>query len=92
MEALIDRTIESDAEEITYCFQGGEPCMAGIAYFNNFISYVNKTNPGKQIHYAIQTNGTLIDRNWVKLFVQNQFLVGISIDGSVHNHDFSVQI
>lgn len=88
MRSLIDRTMGTDAQQINYCFQGGEPCMAGIAYFQNFISYVNTINNGKKITYAIQTNGTWIDSEWVKLFKENHFLVGISIDGFVRNHDY----
>lgn len=88
MHALIDRTMETNAEQINYCFQGGEPCVAGIEYFHKFIAYVNKTNNGKKVTYAIQTNGTLIDHNWVKLFRENHFLVGISIDGFIRNHDY----
>lgn len=87
MEALIMRTMETDAETINYCFQGGEPTVAGVDYFKAFIDCVNQHNNGKTITYAIQTNGTLLNNEWVKLFAENHFLVGLSIDGFKRNHD-----
>ena len=87
MKALIDRTMEMDVDQINYCFQGGEPCVAGVDYFKRFIDYVNQHNTGKKIRYAIQTNGTLIDQKWVELFKQHHFLVGVSLDGFKRNHD-----
>lgn len=88
MHALIERTMETDAEQINFCFQGGKPCVAGIEYFHKFIAYVNEKNNVKKITYAIQTNGTFLNQEWVKLFKENHFLVGISIDGFIRNHDF----
>ena len=89
MEKLIEQSLTLSVDTVQYCFQGGEPTCAGIDYFKAFINYVNTQNTqGKQIQYAIQTNGTLINEEWIQLLKENHFLVGISIDGFVKNHDY----
>ena len=89
MEALIEQSLELPVNQVNYCFQGGEPLCAGIDYFNKFISCVNEKNIyHKKIQYSIQTNGTLLDNQWIKFLKKNHFLVGISIDGFIKNHDY----
>ena len=85
--ALIDRTMCLDVNQINYCFQGGEPTVAGIDYFKDFIDYVDRVNTGKKITYAIQTNATLLDDAWIELFSKHDFLVGVSLDGFLENHN-----
>ncbi len=87
MYALIDKTMALDVEQINYCFQGGEPTISGISYFQSFIDYVDQVNQGKKITYAIQTNAILIDDEWIDLFVKKSFLVGVSLDGFLENHN-----
>ena len=88
MKNLIDKTLGMEVDQINYCFQGGEPTVAGTDYFHAFIDYVNEQNKGKKITYAIQTNGTLINDEWLKIFKDNDFLVGVSLDGFLENNDF----
>lgn len=73
---------------VTFSFQGGEPTTRGISFFKAFIDLVNEINTqGISVDYSIQTNGLLIDEEWVSLFAENHFLVGLSLDGpeEVHN-------
>jgi uncharacterized protein len=42
---------------------------------------------GKKIQNALQTNGTLLDAVWCEFFRENDFLIGISIDGPREMHD-----
>ncbi len=89
---LIDRTFEAVDPNgaVSFMFQGGEPTMAGLAYFEQFVSYVaSKRPPNVQVQYAIQTNGMLINDSWAELFLQHNFLVGISVDGYRDLHDFN---
>ncbi|MFA5302882.1 MAG: anaerobic sulfatase maturase [Bacteroidales bacterium] len=75
------------ADEISFCWHGGEPLLVGLDFFKKAVSFQKKFNPGKQISNSLQTNGTLIDREWVDLFLENNFLVGVSIDGPQAIHD-----
>ena len=65
-------------------FQGGEPLVSGIGYFKHFIEKM-KEYPDIETHYSLQTNGTLINDEFVKLFKDNNFLIGVSLDGYEEN-------
>lgn len=89
MHKLIDQSFDYADFECTFAFQGGEPTLAGLEFFEAFSSYVNNhSNPKRlNIHYAFQTNGLLIDAAWAEWFAKNQVLVGISLDGPKSIHD-----
>ena len=64
-------------------FQGGEPLLAGKDFFRSFSAMLPRLNKYKSpIFLAIQTNGTLIDEEWCDIFRQNNFLLGLSLDGT----------
>ncbi|MBU0483641.1 MAG: radical SAM protein, partial [Proteobacteria bacterium] len=74
--------------EISFAWQGGEPMLTGLDFFELAVSLQQKyCPPGKSITNIIQTNGTLVDRKWCELFKKNNFLVGISLDGPEEMHD-----
>lgn len=86
MANIIEKTL-NNSDEITYAFQGGEPTMAGLAYFEAFVGEVNKRKKQQVIHYSIQTNGINLNDQWLDFFKKHNFLVGISLDGFKANHD-----
>lgn len=89
MHALIDRALAlGDDANISFAFQGGEPTMAGLAYFKAFIAYVDAHKQQQTIHYALQSNATLLNEEWADFFLAHQFLIGISLDAyaDLHNH------
>ena len=86
-EKIIDDALLLPYKEIVFAFQGGEPLTIGYEYYQRFIDYVNSKITTKKISYTIQTNGTLLNEKYCKLFKENNFLVGISIDGFQTNHD-----
>ncbi len=92
LEAYIRQTIESSLEtgmpEINFAWQGGEPTMLGVDYFRNVVALQKKYAPANvKVTNAFQTNGTLLDDEWGIFFHENEFLVGLSIDGpkKIHN-------
>lgn len=91
-EALISSALEFAAgDSVAFAFQGGEPLLAGMDYFKYFISAVNQYNKrNSRIFYSIQTNGTLIDGKWADFFRENEFLVGLSLDGGYEDNRFRV--
>jgi len=89
LEAYIKQIIESQqAPQVTIAWQGGEPTLMGLEFFEQAMELVKKyTRPGMQIEHTIQTNGTKIDDKWCQFFKRNNFLVGLSLDGPKHMHD-----
>lgn len=87
MQSLIDRAVaDTDADaELVFAFQGGEPMLAGLDYYQRFTAYVREKKGSRTVRYAIQTNGTLIDETWAKFFAEEAFLVGVSLDGYESN-------
>jgi uncharacterized protein len=88
--SVIDNTFKdlNEGDEITFAFQGGEPTLAGLGWFDDFTARVSQIR-GKDVsvRYAFQTNGLLLDRDWAAFFKKNNFLVGLSLDGSKGLHD-----
>ena len=90
MENLIKKLFDfASGGSVSIAFQGGEPTLIGIHYFEKFVKYVDKYNTlGAKVIYAIQTNGTLITEEWAKFFSKNKFLVGLSLDGPEEINDY----
>lgn len=88
LELYIQQYIEAQpGHEVQFAWQGGEPTLLGVAYFENVVRLQAKYANGKQIQNALQTNGTLLDDAWGRFLADNQFLVGVSIDGPADLHD-----
>ena len=74
--------------EVTFGWQGGEPLLMGLEFFERAMVYQEKYRPaGMRIENAIQTNGVLLDDDWCAFFAKHNVLVGISIDGPGDLHD-----
>ncbi|MEG0286629.1 MAG: SPASM domain-containing protein [Vagococcus sp.] len=88
-ERMIDQIFIdlNDGDKLTLAFQGGEPTLAGLKYYLHLIDYVDNQPKKIDVSYAIQTNGLLINKKWCELFKENNFLVGLSMDGYQELHD-----
>jgi len=89
LENYIRQYIESQSQEtVSFAWQGGEPTLLGIPWFENVLRLQQKYANGKSIENALQTNGATLDADWAEFFAANDFLIGISIDGPRELHDF----
>ena len=73
---------------VSFAFQGGEPTVAGLSFFRHFTARARALRPRRVgIAFSIQTNGTLLDEEWARFFREEDYLVGISLDGcpEIHN-------
>ena len=89
LEAYIRQLIEAHTTpEVTIAWQGGEPTLMGIDFFRRAVEIAGRYAwPGQKIEHSIQTNGTLLDEEWVAFFAEHNFLVGLSVDGPKPMHD-----
>lgn len=88
LKNIIRKTMFHAEGAVQYAFQGGEPTLRGIDFFKKAVEFQKKYNrKGLQVHNALQTNGFAITKEWCQFFVENNFLVGISIDGMKEVHD-----
>ena len=83
---LIKRISEFKPSSLSVMFQGGEPTLAGLQFYKDFVNKA-KNEIRCPVSYAIQTNGLLIDDSFAEFFKENNFLVGISLDGNAAVND-----
>ena len=89
LECFIKQYIDGvTGNEVVFSWQGGEPTLLGLNFFDKVVELEEKyAKPGQLIRNDLQTNGTLIDENWCQFLKENQWLVGLSIDGPRKLHD-----
>jgi uncharacterized protein len=97
-DLLVDRAFELDADLLSFGFQGGEPTLAGLPFFERFSARArakaedaSAARPGRpvSVQFSLQTNGVLIDAAWARFFKREEFLIGVSVDGPRLLHDAS---
>ncbi|MGB9726744.1 MAG: radical SAM protein [Minisyncoccia bacterium] len=87
LKAMIDFFCR-DQDDIEFIWHGGEPLLAGLDFYRQAIEFQNIwREEGKKIANFLQTNATLITPEWIRFFVENDFLVGVSLDGPKEFHD-----
>ncbi len=88
LEILVKKALEYATVHCSFGFQGGEPTLRGLDFFRKAVELQKKYNiHHAQVANAIQTNGMLIDDTWAKFLRDNNFLVGLSLDGTKDVHD-----
>ncbi len=89
LQRYIRQLVESHrTPEVTIAWQGGEPTLMGLEFFRRAVELGKRcARPGQTVVHTIQTNGTKINGDWARFFVENGFLVGLSIDGPRELHD-----
>lgn len=69
------------------CWQGGEPTLAGLAFYERAVALQRALGRGRSVANSLQTNGLLLDRHWAAFLRREGFLVGLSLDGPEDLHD-----
>lgn len=73
--------------QVLFTWHGGEPLVRSIDFYKKALALQKKYARGRHIDNVIQTNGTMLTDEWCEFFAQNNWLVGISIDGPQEYHD-----
>lgn len=88
LKNVIRKTISHAEGMISFAYQGGEPTLRGLDFFEKAVAYQKQYNKNHiQIYNSFQTNGYAINEDWCRFFQKNHFLVGLSIDGTQEIHD-----
>lgn len=74
-------------KNITLLWHGGEPLSVGKEYLTEVMQYATEKLKNYHIKFLIQTNGTLIDDEWISIFCKFKVGIGISLDGYKELHD-----
>jgi uncharacterized protein len=88
LEQFIKMYIEAQTmPQVLFCWHGGEALMRPLSFYKKVIELQRKYGRGLVIDNTIQTNGTLLNDEWCRFFRDNNWLVGVSIDGPQEFHD-----
>ncbi len=88
LEKFTEQYINSQTQnEILFTWHGGETLLRPVSFYKKALEFQKKYGRGRKIDNVIQTNGTLLNDAWCEFFKENNFLVGISIDGPQEFHD-----
>ncbi len=89
LERFVENYITSQpGPEVAFAWQGGEPSLMGVEFFRRVVEMQKKfLPPGWRATNALQTNGTLLTEEWARFLKQENFLVGLSLDGPAIFHD-----
>ncbi|MEY8604908.1 anaerobic sulfatase-maturation protein [Muribaculum intestinale] len=88
LERFIKMYIESQSmPQILFSWHGGETLMRPLSFYKKVIELQKKYGGGLVIDNSIQTNGTLLTDEWCRFFKDNNWLVGVSVDGPQEFHD-----
>lgn len=88
LETLVRRAFAFADGTVSFVFQGGEPTLMGLDFYRTFFALTERYNTrGCTLEVSIQTNGVLLDEEWLLFLREHHVLVGLSFDGLPQVHD-----
>jgi uncharacterized protein len=88
LRELVSQLMSLSLERVSFCWQGGEPTLAGLEFFKQAVKFHSLFRiPGQIVENSLQTNGVLIDEEWAGFLSRHRFLVGVSLDGPAEFHN-----
>jgi uncharacterized protein len=90
LERLFESVFSSPfvSDRLTVLWHAGEPLVAGVEYYRQAFAIIERLNRTDiRVTNSVQTNGTLLDRDWIEFFRRHDVRIGISLDGPPHLHD-----
>lgn len=88
LETIVRRAMRCADGPVSFAFQGGEPTLAGLPYYQALIRYQKTYNArGLPVYNSVQTNGYALSDEMIAFFAREHFLLGVSLDGDGQAHD-----
>jgi uncharacterized protein len=98
LEQTVSSLLEHNNAFANFVWHGGEPLLMGLDFFSDIVR-IQASKKDIVISNFVQTNGTLLNDEWIDFFYRNDFKIGISLDGfhdlhalnrGTDGHDFDV--
>jgi uncharacterized protein len=89
LESFVQQQLQLSPGPVTHFeWHGGEPTLMGLDFFRLVVELQRRHAPtGREITNGLQTNGLLLDSEWIDFLVRERFSVGLSLDGPSEHHD-----
>ena len=82
------RSLLSPNQKIKILWHGGEPLLWGIDNYREIFQFIKDLFRSLNYIVSIQTNLTLINEDFIDLFIKYNVQVGTSLDGPKEIHDY----
>lgn len=83
LKNVIRRTLPCADTVASFAFQGGEPTLRGLDFFRKAVMFEKQYNSrGVRVINALQTNAQSLDEEWCRFLHDEDFIVGVSLDGT----------
>ncbi|MFH1512440.1 MAG: radical SAM protein [Bacillota bacterium] len=88
LDNLVRRAFAYADGYCAFAFQGGEPTLAGVDFYREFLRLEKRYNArALPLYHVIQTNGFDVSDEMIELLARERFLCGVSLDGYQALHD-----
>lgn len=88
IKRLEEHQSKYNLDEILIVFHGGEPLLMGHKRFSDILKLISsKLSSIVKLDFSVQTNGTLLTKQYSRLFKEFNVGVSVSIDGPQKYHD-----
>ncbi|MBC8450005.1 MAG: anaerobic sulfatase maturase [Chloroflexi bacterium] len=87
LDSLIRQVMALSVQHASFSWQGGEPTLMGLQFFERVVSLQQRYGRGQTVTNGLQTNATLLNDEWGRFLRRYRFLVGVSLDGPGEMHD-----
>lgn len=86
---IIEHSDTYNVSDIALVIHGGEPLLLGKDNMTWLLEDLSREFAQKKLNvdWSIQTNGLLLDQEWIDIFIEYNVPIGISIDGDEITHN-----
>ncbi len=74
-------------KRVRIVFHGGEPLLLKKSRFVDICEVFRRHEDGFEFQFGIQTNGALVDDEWIDIFEAHRIAAGVSLDGPAEIND-----
>ena len=85
---ISEHSKSQSVKNINIILHGGEPLLMGIDYMSQWLATVREQlSSDLHIRFSVQSNGVLLNNDWIEFLADQGVRIGLSIDGPKKIHD-----